>query len=103
MQTIGGQRVRIEPIRDGREAQSFQTCDVANVIAFRPAFCGGKPLPGEFCQASSRSAQRDMNRILLLRAFTGLLSRMRTFDWQIIHGHKGGGTDGRGAALDVRA
>ncbi len=44
-----------------------------------------------------------MNRVLLKRAFAGLLSRIRTFDWQVTHGHKVGGTEGRGAALDVLA
>ena len=48
-------------------------------------------------------ANPDVNHILLKRAFAGLLSRLRTFDWQIIHGHEVGGSEKRGTSLDVHA
>jgi hypothetical protein len=41
-------------------------------------------MPSKICRARR---PRDIERILLERAYLGLLTRMRTFDWQVIHGH----------------
>jgi hypothetical protein len=99
--------VRIHPINAGREDGFFQPCDVPGIcdgpriIACCPVFHGSRPLEHDCRRAVCRSIEPNVNEILLRRAFVGLLSRMRTFDWQVIHGHIVGGIDGRGANLDV--
>jgi len=102
--------VRIHPIRAGREARFFRTCDVPRIIACCPAIRGSRPLEigcrhafGRCVEHEINCVEQDINEILLRRACAGLLSRMRTFDWQILHGHNVGGIDGRGANLDVLA
>jgi hypothetical protein len=95
--------MRIEPIRDHREAFFFPGCDVARVMACGPPFRECTLRAGECRHLSARFVDRDVNRILLRRALAGLLTRMRTFDWQVSHGHKVGGSDGLGATLDLLA
>jgi hypothetical protein len=93
--------VRIHPIRAGTEDGFFRIRDVPRIIGCYPVFCGSRPLENDFRRALRKCVEHDVNEILLRRACAGLLSRMRTFDWQIIHGHNVGGIDGRGANLDV--
>jgi hypothetical protein len=106
--------VRIEPIHHGREALFFPVCFPAcdltghrvcatGHIVYHPLFRECTLRAGEFRFVSVRFVDRNMNRILLRRALAGLLTRMRTFDWQVIHGHKVGGTGGLGATLDLLA
>jgi hypothetical protein len=106
--------VRIEPIHHGREALFFPVCFPAcdltghrvcatGHIVCHPLFRECTLRAGEFRFVSARFVDRNMNRILLRRALAGLLTRMRTFDWQVIHGHKVGGTGGLGATLDLLA
>jgi hypothetical protein len=103
MQPFRGPSVRIDAIRAGMEARFFQTCDVPRIIVCCPAFHGSRALENDCRRARCRCVEQDVNEILLRRACAGLLSRMRTFDWQIIHGHNVGGIDGRGANLNVFA
>jgi hypothetical protein len=108
-----GQSVRIEPIHHGREALFFPACDVTRLTGHSVCVTGhsvGRPLfrectlrAGECRFVSARFVDRNLNRILLGRALAGLLTRMRTFDWQVIHGHQVGGTGGLGATLDLLA
>jgi hypothetical protein len=102
--------VRIEPIHHGREALFFPAGDVTGHSVCVTGHCVCRPTfrecmlrAGECRFVSARFVDRNMNRILLRRALAGLLTRMRTFDWQVIHGHKVGGTDGLGATLDLLA
>jgi hypothetical protein len=40
---------------------------------------------------------------LVQRALAGLLTRLRSYDWQVIHGHNVGRIEQLGAYLDVMA
>ena len=51
-----------------------------------PCCCWGCCCAGPCCCGPECCAV-DIERILAERAYLGLLARMRTFDWQVIHGH----------------
>jgi hypothetical protein len=96
--------VRIHPIRDGNDGHLFQACDDSRLVyRCREVLACRAAVPVDLRRNVCKFSEADMNRVLLKRAFAGLLSRLRTFDWQVIHGHSVGGIDGRGRALDVLA
>ena len=106
MHLFRGRSMRIHPILDAGEGCFFRTCNVRDFRDFSacgPVFSGPKPYEGDGRHANRERIELDVNHVLLKRAMAGLLSRMRTFDWQIIHGHIVGGADRRGAKLDVLA
>jgi hypothetical protein len=96
--------MRIHPIRDSIELHPFPVSESA-AVAPGPSHERERKLPRVDCRklSTSKLANPDVNRILLKRAFAGLLSRLRTFDWQVIHGHEVGGSAKRGTSLDVHA
>jgi hypothetical protein len=65
----------------------------------------GRKLDSRECRNLStyKLANPEVNRVLLQRALAGVLSRLRSFDWQVIHGHQVGGSEKRGTSLDVHA
>jgi hypothetical protein len=96
--------VRIHPIRDGLEQHPLPVCEAAAVPPCPPQKRGRKLEPGE-CRnlSTNKLANADVNRVLLQRALAGVLTRLRSFDWQVIHGHQVGGSEKRGTSLDVHA
>ena len=48
-------------------------------------------------------ANRDVEHMLFNRALAGVLTRLRTLDWQVLHGHLPKRAALRGANLDVLA
>jgi hypothetical protein len=102
----GGLEVRIHPIRDLREVliSPFReecreeckeiVCHPCRVrLACEPFLCK----PERWC---SRRGEPNINEILLRRAIAGVLTRLRSYDWQVIHGHYVGDN---GNALDFFA
>jgi hypothetical protein len=95
--------VRIHPIRDGNDGHLFQACDDSRTVYRCRDKLACRAVPVELRRKVCKFSEADINRVLLKRALAGLLSRLRTFDWQVIHGHNVGGIDGRGKSLDVLA
>jgi hypothetical protein len=95
--------VRIHPIRDGNDSHLYQACGDSRIAYRCRDVLACRTVPVELRRNVCKFPEADINRVLLKRAFAGLLSRLRTFDWQVIHGHSVGGIDGRGTALDVLA
>jgi hypothetical protein len=96
--------VRIHPIRDLNEGLLVSPLDHPGVdfkeFACRPNWIACEHLPCKPARKGCRSAEPNINQVLLRRALAGVLTRLRSFDWQVIHGHNVGDS---GKSLDVRA
>ena len=96
--------MRIHPIRDGIELHPIPECETAAVSPCPPHKRERKLRPIECRKPSScELADRNINHVLLQRALAGVLTRLRSFDWQVIHGHLVGDSEKRGTSLDVHA
>jgi len=96
--------VRIHPIRECVEQQPFPVCESAPVVPCPPPKRQHKLQTIECRKRSSgKLANPEINRVLLQRALAGVLTRLRSFDWQVIHGHQVGGSENRGSGLDIHA
>ena len=97
--------MRIQPIRDLHEVLSCPPLEDCKGIACRPNWPCCQPYP---CACPPRCCRChefnpcavNINQVLLRRAMAGVLTRLRSFDWQVIHGHYVGDS---GRSLDVFA
>jgi hypothetical protein len=93
-----GQRVRIEPIRDVCEAQHLRALSHAEFYASRATVREDRPRT-----SLVDLTNRDVEHMLFNRALAGVLTRLRTLDWQVLHSHLPKHAGIRGANLDVLA
>jgi hypothetical protein len=94
--------VRIHPIRDFHEPLFFPLREECKEIGCHPYWVGVpcQPFPCKPVRGSCRCGEHNINEILLRRAMAGVLTRLRSFDWQVIHGHHVGDS---GRSLDTFA
>jgi hypothetical protein len=105
--------VRISPIRAGMEARFLHHHGKRLPVAFRDHLVP-RPVKRVRCERHEHGRtcfrpglprevfpKASVEEILLAQAEAGLLARMQSFDWQIVHGIRVSSGDGLGAFLDV--
>ncbi len=84
--------MRIHPIRDLHEVLLCPPLEDCKAIACRPNWiccrpCLGACPPGCCCCHEVNPREVNINQVLLRRAMAGVLTRLRSYDWQVTHGH----------------
>ncbi len=105
--------MRIHPICSIRDHRLLRTLEVPRIpaeerLAAKRAkrvleFCPPKPIKHAIIHPIRVLTQGEILELLLRQAYQGILRRMQSFDWQIVHGHKVSGGDGPNAFLDIQA
>jgi hypothetical protein len=98
-----GHKMRIHPIRDFQEPLFFPLREEFKETGCRPCWVRVPCCEPFSCNPERRSrrcGEHNINQILLRRAMAGVLTRLRSFDWQVIHGHNVGDS---GHSLDTFA